>query len=86
MPDFSTVSVRSTFSDGVTLSIAELLTQSATGTVTDDVIQDNEDAETADDLVGNNKIQTFSCDDYPVVRRARQRGGPYRSGGIGIAQ
>ncbi|MEW8030127.1 MAG: calcium-binding protein [Candidatus Thiodiazotropha sp.] len=51
------------FSDSVTLTGAELLSQITPGTAGDDAIQGNDSAETIDGLAGNDTIQTFGGDD-----------------------
>ncbi|MEW8227865.1 MAG: calcium-binding protein [Candidatus Thiodiazotropha endolucinida] len=51
------------FSDGVVLNAAELLSRIAPGTPGDDAIQGNDSAETIDGLAGNDTIQTFGGDD-----------------------
>ncbi|MEW8009676.1 MAG: calcium-binding protein [Candidatus Thiodiazotropha sp.] len=51
------------FSDGVVLNAAELLSRITPGTSGDDAIQGNDSAETIDGLAGNDTIQTFGGDD-----------------------
>ncbi len=51
------------FSDGVVLGIADLMSQSIVGTVNDDFIQSYDSAENIDGLAGNDRIQSFGGED-----------------------